>query len=289
MIEGCNILLERSHCGSNLRSETRPPFDLPKETCVLITDELASPASFYVYATALQRLKEAHRVLVLSAADDLARWHTIAGKTGVNLQQHINSKAFEYLDVSSELDREGATTDREGSATLRGLYDTVVDRLAQAGGAPTLVVFDALSEMLWLGLEDLDARRFCRALRALCLRTQTGLIIRFHKTADGEHDDLLAFLTQLCQFRLDVCPLSSGRSGVVSGEFLLWLFAQFLLWLYAPLRHDTDITQIALRRGASCFAHHAHIKTIPRSNALQYRLTDYSAMYFEKGTDRAVL
>ncbi|TRM68811.1 hypothetical protein BD626DRAFT_471946, partial [Schizophyllum amplum] len=86
-------------------------FDLPKETCVLITDELASPASFYVYATALQRLKEAHRVLVLSAADDLARWHTIAGKS-----------TFEYLDV-----------DLEGSATLRGLYDTVVDRLARAG------------------------------------------------------------------------------------------------------------------------------------------------------------
>ncbi|TRM68808.1 hypothetical protein BD626DRAFT_636 [Schizophyllum amplum] len=94
-----------------------PPFDLPKETCVLITDELASPAYFYVYATALQQLKEAHRVLVLSAADDLARWHTIAAKSAV-------SKALEYLDV-----------DLDGSATLRGLYNTVIDRLAQRGCA----------------------------------------------------------------------------------------------------------------------------------------------------------
>ncbi|KAL1673731.1 hypothetical protein EV122DRAFT_222053, partial [Schizophyllum commune] len=239
------------------------PFELPEEVCLILTDELASPADFYLYSTVSQRLKSGRRVLVVSAADDLARWKAVAGKSGVNLAQHSASKAFEYYDVSAELDRILESVDQDGVPPLRALYDAIVDRLALQE-APSLIILDALSELLWLGLPEKDARLFVRALRALCLKNHTGLIIRLHKTADGEHDELLAFLTQLCHFRLDVCPLASGRSGLVSGE-------------------------IVLRRGASCFVQHMHVKTIPRSSALQYRLSDYSAMYFEKGTDRAVL
>ncbi|KAI5889930.1 uncharacterized protein SCHCODRAFT_02630412 [Schizophyllum commune H4-8] len=239
------------------------PFELPDEVCILLTDELASPADFYLYSTAFQRLKGGRRVLVVSAADDLARWKAVAGKSGVNSAQQVVNKAFEYYDVSAELDRVLESVDQDGAPPLRALYDTIVDRLAQQE-APSLIILDALPEMLWLGLPEKDVRLFCRALRALCLKNHTGLLIRFHTTADGEHDELLAFLTQLCQFRVDVCPLASGRSGLVSGE-------------------------IVLRRGASCFVQHMNVKTIPRSSALQYRLSDYSVMYFEKGTDRAVL
>ena len=57
------------------------PFELPDEVCLLLTDELASPAAFYLYSTAFQRLKSGRRVLVVSAADDLARWKAVAGKS----------------------------------------------------------------------------------------------------------------------------------------------------------------------------------------------------------------
>ncbi|KAL1738341.1 hypothetical protein HDZ31DRAFT_70105 [Schizophyllum fasciatum] len=240
---------------------SKPPFELPPEVCVLVTDELASPADFYAFSTAFQRLRGNQRVLVLSGADDLARWKSIAAKSGVNLPQYIASRVFEYFDVSAELDR--ALGDDDRPQTLRVLYDAVANRLSLQE-APTLVIFDALSELIWLGQAEQDARLFCRALCALCLRNGTGLMIRLHKTTDGEHDELLRYLTQMCQFRLDICPLSSGRSGLVSGE-------------------------IALQRGASCFSDHTHITGIPRHSALQYRLSDYSAMYFEKGTDKAVL
>ena len=57
------------------------PFELPDEVCLLLTDELASPADFYLYSTTFQRLKSGRRVLVVSAADDLARWKAVAGKS----------------------------------------------------------------------------------------------------------------------------------------------------------------------------------------------------------------
>ena len=101
----------------------------------------------------------------------------------MNLAQHIASKAFEYHDVSAELDRILESVDQDGVPPLRALYDAIVDRLAQQE-APSLFVLDALSELLWLGLPEKDARLFVRALRALCLKVRRSLSNRTEPIPD---------------------------------------------------------------------------------------------------------
>ena len=100
----------------------------------------------------------------------------------MNLTQHIASKAFEYYEVSVELDRILESVDQDG-VPLRALYDTIVDRLAQQE-ALSLIVLDALSELLWLGLPEKDARLFVRALRALCLKVRRSLSNRTEPIPD---------------------------------------------------------------------------------------------------------
>lgn len=49
-------------------------------------------------------------------------------------------------------------------------------------------------------------------------KTSASLVIRQHITSLGEADDALRLLLQLCAAHIEVLPLSSGRSGSVSGE-----------------------------------------------------------------------
>lgn len=45
-----------------------------------------------------------------------------------------------------------------------------------------------------------------------------SLVIRHHTVTPGEPDELFKRLFQLCDYHMDVFPLSSGRSGSVSGQ-----------------------------------------------------------------------
>jgi hypothetical protein len=86
--------------------------------------------------------------------------------------------------------------------------------------------------------------------------------VRYHVAATDDLDSVLRILLQLSAYHIEVLPLSSGKSGSVSGE-------------------------IALHAGVALPG--TPLRVIPRSHALQYRLGDYHATYFERGTGHAVL
>jgi len=70
-----------------------------------------------------------------------------------------------------------------------------------------------------------------------------------------------SLLQQLVAYRVEGRPLSSGKSGAVSGEICVHL---------GPL-YDKSLT------------------TIEPDKTFQYLLTDFSATYFTKGTGATVL
>ena len=49
-----------------------------------------------------------------------------------------------------------------------------------------------------------------------------ALVLRHHIVTAGETDELFKRLVQSCHYHLDVFPLSSGRSGSVSGQVVIF-------------------------------------------------------------------
>lgn len=145
--------------------------------------------------------------------------------------------------------------------------------------------------------------------------------MRHHLLSPEEPDELFRSLYQLCASYIEVRPLASGRSGAVSGEVssLLPIYTSMVLFAALPtpkpptvisapqtsypsvLRfpiHGTSVVltslilQVSLYPGPSymlsaSISSHSHL--IPRDKALQYRLTDTGATFFERGTGGAVL
>jgi hypothetical protein len=63
-------------------------------------------------------------------------------------------------------------------------------------------------------------------LTRISYQSNAPLIIRHHVVTPDEPDDLLRHLLQICTYHMDVRPLSSGRSGAVSGEVSIIVFFQ---------------------------------------------------------------
>ncbi|KAF9025011.1 hypothetical protein BDZ89DRAFT_1017128 [Hymenopellis radicata] len=223
------------------------PLDLPPGVIQLITDELASPADYILHQLVISHSKEQKhsKRIILSVSQAWARWQAIALKNSVNLTQQKASGSLLFIDV--------------GIMTLKQVYRDIVDNLSPG----VLVILDDVSTLEWTGTPVLDIVRFCRALRAQCLKSQATLVIRHHITVPDSPDQLFQDLLQLATYHVDVKALSSGRSGAVSGEVALHL---------APNASPT-----------------LPIRPIPRSRAVQYRLTDSGAVFFERGNSRGVL
>ncbi|KAH9969260.1 hypothetical protein BGW80DRAFT_1335304 [Lactifluus volemus] len=130
------------------------------------------------------------------------------------------------------------------------------------GATPPLLIFDELACFEWIGHSSADVSRFVRALVACCAKSGVLLAVRYHIATLDDLDNVLRILLQLSAYHIEVLPLSSGKSGAVSGEISLHAGAA----LVGPPR-----------------------RVIPRSRALQYRLGEYHATYFERGTGNAVL
>ena len=96
---------------------------------------------------------------------------------------------------------------------------------------------------------------------------------------------ILRDLLKASQVIVDVLPLSSGRSGAVSGE-ASYCFAN-LTPHFVPLTEPLLASQITIRPGALSQNIKLTVKT--RKTALQYRLTDSGAVFFQKGTAGGVL
>ncbi|KAJ3561890.1 hypothetical protein NP233_g9916 [Leucocoprinus birnbaumii] len=243
-----------------------PPVNLPENIVLLITDTLPSPASFLLHkalASHLKSLTNTRRTAtVISVSEDLAKWKSIASRSNLNVNQQIESGALTFIDTLPLVQPPSPDSSRNQPA-LRPLLDSIVNSFtSNIEESERLVILDDVSTLEWIGFSLLDVSRFVRALVAACRHANATLIIRHHLTLSDEIDDLFRRLLQLSTYHLEVLSLSSGRSGAVSGE-------------------------IALHSGPS--TPNGPVKLIPRSSALQYRLTDTGAVFFERGTGAAVL
>ncbi|KAF8829844.1 hypothetical protein HHX47_DHR2000267 [Lentinula edodes] len=175
------------------------------------------------------------------------------------------------------------------------------------GNRGGIIILDDITTLHWTGLASpLELGRFCRALRGLCVKNDAVLVIRHHvlsptiftpsttftpttftptfaptpgdspqedKEASG--DALFRSLHALCTYHMDIQPLSSGRSGVVSGQIALHQGPNFIH--QGPNSTSTTTSTNTTSTKTSI------VQTRPRSKALQYKLTDTFAVYFERG------
>ncbi|KAJ4493656.1 hypothetical protein C8J55DRAFT_417546, partial [Lentinula edodes] len=137
-----------------------------------------------------------------------------------------------------------------------------------------IIILDDITTLHWTGLASpLELGRFCRALRGLCVKNDAVLVIRHHLLTSG--DLLFRSLHALCTYHMDIQPLTSGRSGVVSGQIALH---------QGPNSTSTaSNTTSTTSTNTTSTTKTSIVKTRPRSRALQYKLTDTSAVYFERG------
>ncbi|KAJ8597432.1 hypothetical protein M405DRAFT_724165 [Rhizopogon salebrosus TDB-379] len=231
---------------------------------LLVTDQLPAPADFLLHRFLHLQLKRSKtaKCIVLAVSDSLERWKSVASKANINIAQNAS---FQFMDV---FDHQPLLAVREqGDAdkvSLRTIYDLLSVKLSdsQVDGQTPLVILDDITSLEWLGFSLLDLSRFARALRSLCAKMDAALVVRYHIVTPPEPDALLQHLLQLCTYHIEVRPLASGRSGAVSGEICVHL---------GPGVEDTK----------------EHL--ISRNSALQYRLTESGAIFFEKGTSTGVL
>ncbi|KAL0068326.1 hypothetical protein AAF712_004713 [Marasmius tenuissimus] len=254
------------------------PFELPQPIFLLVTDELASPADFALHQTLVSHLKQHGskqsnlKRIYLSVSESWNRLQMLCSKSGVNISQNIPLKSLHFIDVLSHLSQcqSSPNTTASPAPLLRTVYDQVALLLTSENESlepGSIVILDDISSLEWTSDHSPhDLTQFCRALRALCLKTQTTLIIRHHIVTPDDPDPVLRNLKQMCSYHMDVRPLSSGRSGAVSGEIALHAGPT------ASLQFDTRKVQL-----------------LSRQMALQYRLTDNSVVFFERGSSRGVL
>ncbi|KZT30797.1 hypothetical protein NEOLEDRAFT_1052965 [Neolentinus lepideus HHB14362 ss-1] len=238
-----------------------PPDLLSSRQVVIVTDQILSPANFLLHRTLASHFKDHKdaRCIVLLVSESISRWNAIASRATVNLAALIESQALRFLDMVKDIQPHLGTDDSTRSTLIRSLLQEQGDAQADQ---PTLILLDDISTLEWMGYATNELVKFLRALSILARKGNASLVVRHHVITPDTPDVLFRFLLQLCTYHIDVRPLSSGRSGAVNGE-------------------------ISLYRGPSNGT--AHVKTTPRQRAVQYRLTDATAVYFEKGTGQAVL
>ncbi|KAG1869742.1 hypothetical protein C8R48DRAFT_746898 [Suillus tomentosus] len=231
---------------------------------LLITDQLPAPADFLLHRFLHLHLRQSKtaKCFVLAVSESLERWKSVASKANANV---THSESFQFIDVFDQ--HPPAQNRGEGPLnviSLKYIYDILSAKLSdsQTHGQIPLVILDDMTSLEWLGVSLLDLSRFARALRALCVKMDAVLVVRHHIVTPPEPDALLQHLLQLCTYHIEVRPLASGRSGAVSGEICVHL---------GPSMKDAN----------------EHV--ISRTSALQYRLTESSAVFFDKGTSTGVL
>lgn len=169
-----------------------------------------------------------------------------------------------HIDIASDLSSD-ASAGANANVRLKSVFDKVrasLDQKSSQKDLQRLIILDDIATLEWIGISVLELVRFARALCALCRKTNAALVLRHHVVTPGEPDDLLRRLLQLCTYHMDVLPLSSGRSGSVSG-------------------------QVALHAGSAAI--NAPFRLVPRHGAVHYKLSDAGAVFFDRGTGGGVL
>lgn len=266
----------------------------PAGQLLLITDHLASPADFILHRALALQLKNTashpQHVILLSIASDFTHWSAIAAKSNINLNQHLKARSLTYIDGLSlsayrstpliDSEKDGyvrcsplfSTGSQEPS--LRGLYDIIAQSLLHVSDeslTSKLLILDDITILELIGVPSITVTRFIRALRALCRRHSTGLIVRAHVSPSSDADsrmpfdsDILRTLIDVCHAHVEVRPLASGRSGAVSGE-------------------------IAVHTGDDMMNEGRDEVGMGRKRSVHYRLNDGGAVFFQKGMGTSVL
>ncbi|KAI0319103.1 hypothetical protein OF83DRAFT_1227905 [Amylostereum chailletii] len=220
---------------------------------LLVTDQIGAPSEFLlqnIFASHLRNSLAPGRCLFVSSTDESTKWKAIS------LRSVQTEGAFAFVDLSPRLP--------DPISSLVDIYQDIrtgIETLSQ-DGIPSLVILDGLTVLEWFGVPIVEVVSFLRALIAFCGKRDVALVIRHHIVSTDEPDDLLRHLLQLCAHHVEVRPLSSGKSGAVSGEIAV---------------HACPLTSTTSAR------------LIPRHHAMQYRLTESSATFFERGTGQVVL
>jgi len=170
-------------------------FPPPKLPCLgqllLITDELAAPAEFFLHRRLGAHLKDTEnsKCVILSVSEGLTRWKAIAAKSvssdndmdisplltdlilkNVNLATHLASDSLVFIDVFATVDPPPASLGSTQPA-LRSVYEMTRDALGRLQvGADIMVILDDITSLEWTGVSLVDLIRFSRALRSLCLK-----------------------------------------------------------------------------------------------------------------------
>ncbi|KAH9957340.1 hypothetical protein BC827DRAFT_1138180 [Russula dissimulans] len=228
---------------------------------VLFTDQLASPGDFLLHQLLSEYVKNfpGGKCVIISTSHCLTKWKAIASRSGFNLDQKLDQGSIVFIDIPTQL----PDLSPSQGTTLLPVLDIIKPHiLIPHGAAPPLAIFDELSSFEWIGHSASDVSRFARALVTSCTKNNVFLAIRYHIASPDDLDSILRVLLQLATYHIEVLPLPSGKSGAVSGE-------------------------IALHPGVALNS--TPRRVIPRSRALHYRLREYHATYFERGTGHAVL
>lgn len=166
----------------------------------------------------------------------------IDASQNVNLQHHITAGALEFVDVLALaqppfIAPEDASSN--GSGSLRDVIYRVQTYLDHtANDEPPLIILDDITMLEWIGFPLLDVVRFFRSLRSACLKVRSyasylrkgsqtwakanaTLFVRHHIVTPNDPDELFRHLLQICNYHLEVSPLSSGKSGTITGEVRL--------------------------------------------------------------------
>ncbi|KAJ3879723.1 hypothetical protein F5051DRAFT_401731 [Lentinula edodes] len=262
-------------------------------------------------------------ILSVSGSMSMARWGSVLGKYNINLTQHLSSGTIQFVDVVDVVSGSGLKgvyervesyfQDGEGSED-GGVAGASGDNLEGRGGEgdgehgsgvdgnSRIIILDDITTLHWTGLASpLELGRFCRALRGLCVKNDAVLVIRHHvlspatftltptltltpgdspqEDKEPSGDALFRSLHALCTYHMDIQPLSSGRSGVVSGQIALHQGPNS-----TSTKMPTNFTSTTTTSNTNTTSMKTSpVKTRPRSRALQYKLTDTSAVYFERG------
>ncbi|KAF8505064.1 hypothetical protein JB92DRAFT_2793957 [Gautieria morchelliformis] len=271
----------------------------PPGQFLFITDQLASPADFILHRALALQLKPVNpnshrpRVILVSVVSDFAHWCAIATKSNVNLKQHLTAGSLTYIDGLSlsayqspespdthSVDEDGYVRCRplfatgNGEPSLVGLYDIIARSLRYNSDdtvSQKMVIMDDITLLELIGVPSITITRFIRALRALCRRHTSALVIRAHCSPSPSavlgmpfDSDLLRALVDVCHVHIEVRPLASGRSGAVSGE-------------------------IAVHTGCLALSGVEGEAGMGRKGSIQYRLNDGGVVYFQKGMGAGVL
>ncbi|KAF8314262.1 hypothetical protein DL93DRAFT_2113397 [Clavulina sp. PMI_390] len=251
-----------------------PGIDIDNGKIAVITEQLDSEAEFLLHRVLSSQLKDrdhGHCILV-STYHDLSHWSTLESRSNIQLSSPHLSKRFEFIDSQLLLE----SLDGDCSLHLTTLYGKIIQRVDEitAGYATPQsrsessinVVIQDLSHLSWIGAKEGDIIRFYRALRGACVKRGASLILSIRILATEPPNPILRDVLSHNHLIIEVLPLSSGRSGAVSGEIIV---------RPGPWGLGSETPTV--------------IPTTTRKTAVQYRLTDSGAVFFQKGTAGGVL